>query len=200
MASTPLKNLKVFKKLCGDESLYRVIFATTMWDKVAGELDIAEARLRELKGDYWKHFIDKGSRVDCSHGTAKDAWSIVWRLVNETDKRECILLQKELVDLRRKLNEAKAGKAVRASLGANLEAKHDDVTELLESIKDAPNNSELQKDLRVELVQKQGEIQELMRDLQELKIPLSRRFMLLFFRNETVAVSLTLPLSSIFFT
>jgi hypothetical protein len=182
MASTPLKNLKMFKKLCGDESLFRVL-VTTMWDKVSEELDIAEARLRELKDDYWKHLIRKGSRVDCSHGTAEDAWSIVGRLVNETDKRECILLQKELVDLRRKLNETTAGRAIFVSLEELMAKGNNDLTALLTGVQKHSGDLELLKKLQGQHEKKRRELAQLSEDIDRLKIPLGRRLKIFFSRK-----------------
>ena len=61
MAGTSLKNLRVFRKLCGNDSLDKVYLTTTMWDEV--ESNVGERRLNELKTVYWKAIIDKGAQI-----------------------------------------------------------------------------------------------------------------------------------------
>ncbi|KAI6095006.1 P-loop containing nucleoside triphosphate hydrolase protein [Pisolithus croceorrhizus] len=59
MAGTPLKNLRVFEKLCGENAMSKVILVTTMWDEV--DTDVGTERLKELKDSYWKVMISQGS-------------------------------------------------------------------------------------------------------------------------------------------
>jgi hypothetical protein len=63
LGGAAMKNLRMFKKLCGDEALPRVVLATTMWGMVPE--DIATRREQQLKtGDqFWGPMIQKGSRV-----------------------------------------------------------------------------------------------------------------------------------------
>ena len=61
MAGTRLKSLRVFRKLCGNDSLDKVYLTTTMWDEV--ESSVGERRLNELKTVYWKTIIDKGAQI-----------------------------------------------------------------------------------------------------------------------------------------
>lgn len=58
-----LKNLRMFKKLCGDDAFPRVVLATTMWDLM--DPRSAERRENEImnKPDFWKLMIERGSRV-----------------------------------------------------------------------------------------------------------------------------------------
>lgn len=63
MQGSALKNLFMFKKLCGPNALKSVILATTMWDMVTET--IGQAREEELASnqDYWGGMIKHGSRV-----------------------------------------------------------------------------------------------------------------------------------------
>ena len=61
VAGSSLKNLRVFQKLCGKDTLDNVYLTTTMWDEV--ELSVGERRLEELKTEYWKTMISLGAQV-----------------------------------------------------------------------------------------------------------------------------------------
>ncbi|KAI6038325.1 P-loop containing nucleoside triphosphate hydrolase protein [Pisolithus marmoratus] len=61
MAGTPLKNFRVFEKLCGKNAMSQVTLVTTMWDEV--EPNVGDNRLKELKDNYWKTMISRGSRT-----------------------------------------------------------------------------------------------------------------------------------------
>lgn len=72
MAGTPLKNLRVFRKLCGKDALDKVYLTTTMWDEV--ESSVGEKRLDELKMEYWKTMIIQGAQIAscrCDDDSAK---------------------------------------------------------------------------------------------------------------------------------
>lgn len=61
MEGPSLKNLRMMKALCGENSLRNVTLATTMWERVA-ETD-GVRRERELKQSFWKDMIACGSEV-----------------------------------------------------------------------------------------------------------------------------------------
>jgi hypothetical protein len=51
MAGTPLKNLRMFEKLCGKNALRNIILITTMWDEVDEALGLQrEKQLRTITG------------------------------------------------------------------------------------------------------------------------------------------------------
>ncbi|KDQ22972.1 hypothetical protein PLEOSDRAFT_1014870, partial [Pleurotus ostreatus PC15] len=56
MAGTPMRNLKLFAKLCGTVAAEGVVMTTTMWDIV--EAETGRAREKELRDDYWKGILD----------------------------------------------------------------------------------------------------------------------------------------------
>ena len=61
MASSSLRNLRLFRRLCGREALDKVYLTTTMWDEI--ELRVGEKRLEELIMEYWKTMISQGAQV-----------------------------------------------------------------------------------------------------------------------------------------
>ncbi|KAF8557899.1 kinase-like protein [Imleria badia] len=78
-AGTPLRNLAVFKDLCGDGNLKNIVLVTTMWDEVEDQA-VGSQREDELLSDFWKVMIRQGSRSCRFEGTRDSAWEIINRL------------------------------------------------------------------------------------------------------------------------
>lgn len=62
MEGSALKNLRMFRQLCGDQNLRNVVLATTKWSRVSTEVGLA--REQELVKNFWATLISCGSRVD----------------------------------------------------------------------------------------------------------------------------------------
>ncbi|KAI6373106.1 hypothetical protein MCOR25_003505 [Pyricularia grisea] len=108
MQGSARKNLMMFKKLCGDDALKKVILATTMWDIVPAET--AEARQTELVNtpEFWGYMVSKGSRVFRHHNTIGSARKIIESLIR--DRNTMILeLQNQMVNEARPLQDTAAG-------------------------------------------------------------------------------------------
>jgi hypothetical protein len=56
---TFLKNRDTFTKLCGDDVMQNAILVTTKWTKVG--LEEGERREEQLKNEFWKEMVDKGT-------------------------------------------------------------------------------------------------------------------------------------------
>lgn len=68
---TTMRNLSIFKKLCGEDSFDNIVLITTRWDDIDEET--GNARERQLEAGYWKPVISRGSRVARFLGTPKSA-------------------------------------------------------------------------------------------------------------------------------
>jgi hypothetical protein len=108
VAGTPLRNLQMFERLCGRNYFENIILTTTMWDKV-GE-DIGSHREKELKGEFWKTMINQGSKTIRYHNTQESAWEILDSVVGH--RRHAVLLQREMVDMKRQLLKTQAGQTL----------------------------------------------------------------------------------------
>ena len=60
MAGTPLKNLRLFEKLCGEE-FDSIILTNIRWNEVDDNL--GNGREDELKTLYWNSMTDRGSHI-----------------------------------------------------------------------------------------------------------------------------------------
>jgi hypothetical protein len=112
--------------------MVRVVLTTTMWEDVKRE--DGEEREDELKSKFWKSMMDDGATVDRLKVTDHDeAWRVVDLLIEKCPEssREALLLQKELVDLRLKLKDTKAGKRVHPPLHELLSGVHKELKKLM---------------------------------------------------------------------
>ncbi|CAF9907853.1 MAG: hypothetical protein ALECFALPRED_004022 [Alectoria fallacina] len=114
MTGNALKNLEMFKKMCGEESLECVVLATTMWDSVAQRL--GNAREEELVSEplFWGSMKLLGSMVERLSGDKgtearhNSAMNIVQKIVLK--KKKIVLdIQREMVDDHKPLAETSAG-------------------------------------------------------------------------------------------
>ncbi|KAF2499257.1 P-loop containing nucleoside triphosphate hydrolase protein [Lophium mytilinum] len=116
MQGSARKNLIMFKQLCGDDALKKVILVTTMWDKIPSEQE-GVAREKELidTPEFWGWMLGKGSSCHRHNNTNPSATDIVHRLASHnapvtTD------LQRQMVDERRTLDQTSAGRALNGEM------------------------------------------------------------------------------------
>ncbi|KAG9312325.1 P-loop containing nucleoside triphosphate hydrolase protein [Chiua virens] len=90
MEGTPIQKLLMFQKLCGNNALDKVYFATTMWDSL-GQNEPGEERMNELQFESWNMMIAQGSHVlqtRCHNMNADDvsAKQIIWEILEQLDR------------------------------------------------------------------------------------------------------------------
>ncbi|KAL0563985.1 hypothetical protein V5O48_018070 [Marasmius crinis-equi] len=107
MGGVSTRNFKMFRKLCGEETLRNVVIITNMWGLVAPEL--GEARERELMTDenFFKPVLDRGAQMVRHDNTTRNAQAILLHLINNIPLP--LRIQIELVDLKKNLAETDAG-------------------------------------------------------------------------------------------
>jgi len=74
MPPQPLRQLEMFRRLCGEAELKRVVFLTTMWDAV--DAAQAEAREQELRTKYWGVALTK-AQLARHYNTSQSTWDAV---------------------------------------------------------------------------------------------------------------------------
>lgn len=105
MRGVSLRNLDMFKDLVGDEALKNVVLVTTWWDEVPE--DTGTAREDELRSEFWRPFLERGSQTARFISTPQSAWSILDRF-NVSSSRPPALIQTEMVTEGKKLKETSA--------------------------------------------------------------------------------------------
>ena len=164
MKGTTLRNLKMFRRLCGEKALSMVVLGTTNW----GEVDVAVGGRREdqLRGNFWKDMISSGSEMRRFENTQSSAQDFLDSILDGNQPRTpssasndtSLCIQQELVELQRYIPETEAGTELRYTIQQVLDMQKGNV------------NSEEEAALLLKL-QKQ---------LKELHIPFMRRLSALF--------------------
>lgn len=115
MQGSAKRNLILFRELCGEDALKKVILATTMWDKVSEKR--GHRREVELTNtqEFWGWMVEKGSAVRRHYNTPESAKNIIDKLANH-DKKFVTDLQKQLVDEGLTLDQTSAGKELQSEL------------------------------------------------------------------------------------
>lgn len=180
----------MFGELCGDVAMNQVILVSTMWQKIAPEVGVT--REEELKSKFWKVLLDRGSKTDrLTDATSSEAWRIVEQLIKGKDEREVVLLQEELVELQKKLNETQAGKTIYTALQKALDKQREELKLLLTQVEKS-DDPVLRNELKREYDRIEREFQETFEEAKKLKIPLTKRFIDFFFGKRSRAVGLSL--------
>jgi hypothetical protein len=115
MSGNAFKNLRTFKKMCGNQSMSSVVLATTMWSGVTpDEGAIRETDLRDT-AEFWGDMLKEGSAMYRHTNDIHSALNIITHLINR--KTTTVLgLQKEMVDLKRALDDTEAGREVEGEM------------------------------------------------------------------------------------
>ncbi|KAJ3516327.1 hypothetical protein NLJ89_g1189 [Agrocybe chaxingu] len=166
---TARRNLEMFRRLCGQDALPKVIFVTTSWN--LDTLESRERREAQMKSAHWKFMMDEGADVHRFDGTYESAWEIVKVFLQRaadtrpsahlTRKIVPLQIQHELVDLRLGIPETDAGKVLLSTLEEALEAHK--VVPALETAAAAGDLKAKQKldELRARICDLEGQIQAL---------------------------------------
>lgn len=114
IAGSALRNLRMFKELCGEDAYRHVVLATSMWGKE--DEAVAVGRERELTGDggFWRAMQARGSAVRRWLGDAGSADAIVQHLMRARAAHGAVALkiQREMVDEGKTLVSTSAGQEV----------------------------------------------------------------------------------------
>jgi hypothetical protein len=174
VAGTPLKNLRMFEKLCGKHALGNIILTTTMWDKI--DETTGQEREKELKGQYWKSMIRLGSTTIRYRNTKDSAWEILDKVLQSGHNRHAVLLQNEMVDMERQLNETDAGRTLYTALESLVKRRQETLDEI-QAVSKEQTDQEILKRLRDECDELQKQLEITIADLQMMRISVGKRFL-----------------------
>lgn len=174
MQGSALKNLHIFRKLCGTNAFANVTLATTMWEAVSPE--DGERRERELleTSDFWGQMYQKGAVVAKHYNNQQSAMAILERFIGE--KPIVTSLQEEMVNGKKDLIDTEAGielnieyRKIEAKLKKDLEATMEGLRAALQE-KDKETAAELER-YRIEVNEKLNEVQ---MEREDLKVDLAK--------------------------
>lgn len=122
MEGSALRNLKMFRQLCGKDPLKNVILATSFWSKVAQKDALKREEQLKTTPEFWGEMLDRGSTMKRLIDP-NSALEIVALLTKKP--RITLQIQQELVEDRKSLVDTAAGQTVNEEL-VRLEQKHRD--------------------------------------------------------------------------
>lgn len=136
MQGSAMKNLLMFKKLCGDNALRKVVLTTTMWDKVPPRE--AEDREQQLINtpNFWGLMVSKGSTVYRHNNTVKSAIRIIEELARG-NSTVTLDLQNQMVNQNQTLRETSAGRELESELIKEREKWAAELKDAQEQMKEA---------------------------------------------------------------
>lgn len=117
-----MKNLRIFKKLCGDQGLSCVVLATTMWSRPPTQEEVQREQELSSKESYWAGMIKKGSHVFRQDDGLASATRIVQFILSRRSKMT-LEIQKEMAG-GKTLDQTSAGQEVQAEI-EKLKNKHE---------------------------------------------------------------------------
>ncbi|EXJ59776.1 hypothetical protein A1O7_03923 [Cladophialophora yegresii CBS 114405] len=127
MYGSTLRNLKMFRQLCGEEPMRNVIFTTTGWGtaRKAEQLSKALEKESELCTDslFWEPMLRRGAQTARFEDSRESALRIIDRLVPRNPV--VLQIQHEMVDEQKNLIDTAAGATVNEEI-KKLEARYRD--------------------------------------------------------------------------
>lgn len=148
MYGSSLRNLKMFKDLCGDSPLKNVVLVTNRWEDArnCGQERQASDKESELrtKNEFWQPLLKRGSQMVRCEDTYESATMIVRGFINK--RPEVLQIQTELVEQDKKLIDTTAGTTVNAE-AIRVEKKYQ---EELSQIRKEMDNARAAADVEVQ--------------------------------------------------
>jgi len=167
------RNFRMFRKICGEDTLSSVVIATTMWDQV--DETIGGRREEELstKEVFFKAAVDKGARLLRHSNDIQSARSIVNSIVQRHRAPITLQIQDELsrgLDI----SETKAGAELRQEIFEQMERHREEIKGIMLEIQEANRNRDEQS--RQELAHEREKIERLILRMQEDSASLSEGY------------------------
>lgn len=135
LGGAAMKNLRMFKRLCGKRSLPSVVLATTMWSKSNRSQD--EQRERELLDNpkFWGDMVNDGSKV-LRHDNGRESATAIMKHILGNGSRVTLEIQKEMAN-GATLDETGAGQEVQSDIAALREKYEKELNSLRQELQEA---------------------------------------------------------------
>ncbi|OIW24562.1 hypothetical protein CONLIGDRAFT_691936 [Coniochaeta ligniaria NRRL 30616] len=172
MRGSSLKNLAMFRKLCGTSSLANVVFLTTKWDAVSAT--DGERREANLIADHLQLELASGART-ARHDNTRESATDALRMVLGHEG-VALQLQRQLVDEGMALRDTDAGAAIAQDLEAMRVEHVETIHELGEEMENAAaeENEELKSALADRLAEVEEKLQKVQTDKALLEMDRAR--------------------------
>ncbi|KAH8692286.1 P-loop containing nucleoside triphosphate hydrolase protein [Talaromyces proteolyticus] len=108
MPGSAVRNILMFKKLCGEHALKHVVLATSMWDKVSEDEGVKREKDLVERPEWWGGMINKGSRMFRHRGDRASAERLLKQFLSVAAPT-VLHLQRQMVDEEMRLDQTSAG-------------------------------------------------------------------------------------------
>ena len=162
-------NLKLFRALCGDDPLRKVVLATTFWGVMNNKERAKEHEIElETDPDYWGDMMAKNARMTRFLDTKDSALEII-RDILKNEEKITLKIQHEMVDKQQELIDTSAGEIVRHELSGKIEKYEKELADLKEQIEEAKkaHDDEL-KDANTSAVRRTDRMKKQLQDQMDL--------------------------------
>ena len=165
----------MFKDICGKNAPQNVILTTTMWDEVDEET--GEDRERDLKSNYWRTMLDRSSTTSRFLGTRESAFNLIDLFIDAANRQSSVLLQNELVDMRKSLPVTAPGQELFSAVGQLVSQREDLLRRIRQEMKRSDGDKMILESLREEHHELQNSIKMTVNEIRRLKLPLGKRLL-----------------------
>ena len=147
MTGADMKNLRMFRRLCGDQGLSCVVLATTMWSSHPTRKEVQREQELISRTEFWAGMISKGSTVFRQDYGLASATKIIQFILAQRHKIT-LQIQEEMAN-GKSLDQTSAGQEVQAEI-ESLKARHNqEMQRLREEMREAQerNNVRAQREI-----------------------------------------------------
>lgn len=148
-SGSAMRNLTMFKKLCGENAYKSVFLTTTRWDQldVADGVAVGIAREIELRDEpkFWGDMIEKGSSVFQYQNSRESALSLIHQILSPRTT-VVLAIQDEIVNQGLNIDESSVAKKLAADIMNQRKRYREDLEDLERFLEEtnAENDGELQ--------------------------------------------------------
>ena len=164
----------MFKELCGKDALQNVVLVTTMWN--VADKEVQEAREEELKTNpkYWRAMLAQNSTTSRFMRTRESAFNLMDPLIDIANKRSSILLQEEMLNMRKELPLASAGQELFSKMEHLVRQREDLQRRVRAEMKRANRDKTILQRFQEEHQKLKDNFEWTMDEMRRLKLPLGQ--------------------------
>ncbi|KAG8913701.1 hypothetical protein FRC02_005343 [Tulasnella sp. 418] len=148
------RNMKLFYKLCGEESMKNVVLCTTMWNKE--DISTAEAREQELLSKFWANMTDAGASSARHFGSRESSLEIIEKIMGLPPVQ--LDIQASLAE-GKSLSETEAFREINGEIIALQEKYKGELDEIKQDLDEAKRDNDVKGQRLLEAEQQRLEIE-----------------------------------------
>ena len=151
-----------------------------MWDGV--DSSVGERRLDELKTDHWNSMVIQGAHIARCRSDDDSPKRVIRQILDQEATRKALLLQEEMTKLKKELRETAAGQELYSQLDKLVE-KQKVLLRRIDQERKAASDATVLVELQTEYNELQVQIDDRLRQMQELKLSRSKNPLRFFSRK-----------------